>query len=89
MVSGEFQEAVLTLEPVARRLERAGREKERARTELYLGFAFVELSRPDQAREQFARALALDGSIRLPVGGCSPRATALFGDVRRALEARP
>ena len=89
MAAGDFQEAVLTLEPVALRMRRAGKEKEQARAELYLGVAFVELGRIDRARDRFERALDLDGSLKLPAGGFSARVAGLFGDARAAARARP
>jgi Flp pilus assembly protein TadD len=89
MAEGDYPEAVLTLGPVALRLQRAGKEKEQSRVELYLGVAFMEMSRFDLARERFDRALALDGSLRLPAGGFSARAVSLFGEVRAAAKARP
>jgi Flp pilus assembly protein TadD len=89
MAVGEFQEAMLTLDPVARRLERSGRNRERARVELYLAVALLELGRAEEARARFARALDLDRSVRLPVSGFSAKAFALFAEVRTAEKERP
>ena len=66
LAQGDFQEAILTLEPVARRLEQAGKDKDLARTEFYLGIALLELNRQGTAKERFLKALELDSSLRVP-----------------------
>jgi len=82
LAQGDFQEAILTLEPVARRLEVAGKEKDLARAEFYLGIAYLELNRQGTAKERFARALELDGSMRVPGAIFSPKVTSFFATVR-------
>jgi tetratricopeptide (TPR) repeat protein len=84
LAQGDFQEAILTLEPVARRLEQAGKEKDLARTQFYLGIALLELNRQGSAKERFLKALQLDPSLRVPGGAFSPKITSFFGTVREA-----
>ena len=79
---GDFQEAILTLEPVARRLEQAGKHKDLARAEFYLGIALLELNRQGSAKERFLKALELDSSLRVPGAAFSPKITSFFGTVR-------
>ena len=84
LAQGDFQEAILTLEPVARRLEQAGKEKDLARAEFYLGIALLELNRQGSAKERFALALDLDSSLRVPGAAFSPKITSFFVTVRDA-----
>ena len=84
LAQGDFQEAILTLEPVARRLEQAGKEKDLARTEFYLGIALLELNRQGSAKERFLKALELDPSLRVPGAAFSPKITSFFATVREA-----
>ena len=89
LAEGDFQEAILTLEPVARRLEQAGKEKELARAEFYLGIALLELNRQGSAKERFAKALEHDSSLRVPGAAFSPKITTFFGTVREAAKKKP
>jgi len=89
LAEGDFQEAVLTLEPVARRLEQAGKEKELARAEFYLGIALLELNRQGSAKERFLKALDLDSSLKVPGALFSPKITSFFGTVREAARKKP
>jgi tetratricopeptide (TPR) repeat protein len=84
MAEGDFQEAILTLEPVARRLKQADKGKELARAELYIGVAFLELNRQGSAKERFERALAADKSLKMPSTGFSPKTASFFATVREA-----
>ncbi len=86
----DYQEAILTLEPVVRRLQsQGGRNKEQARTEFYLGVAYLELNRQALAKERFQAALEHDGSLKLPHGALSPKIMSFFGTVREAARKRP
>jgi hypothetical protein len=85
---GHFHDAFLTLEPVARRLAQAGKAKERARAEFYVGVALLEQGRTDEAAERFARALEHDGSLKLPPSGFSAKVVAAFTREREARASR-
>jgi Flp pilus assembly protein TadD len=89
MAEGDFQEAILTLEPVARRLQQAGKDKEMARAEFYLGVALLELDRQGGAKERFQRALEHDDSLKVPASGFSPKVTSFFVTVRDAFKRKP
>jgi tetratricopeptide (TPR) repeat protein len=88
MGAGDFQEAILTLEPVARRLQAAGKGKELARAEFYLAVALLELNRQASARERFLKALEHDDSLKAPAG-FSPKVTSVFAAVRDTLKKKP
>jgi tetratricopeptide (TPR) repeat protein len=89
LASGDYAEALLTLEPVARRLRQAGKEKELARCEFYVGVALLELNRQGSAKERFERALESDHSLRLPAESFSPKVTTFFSRVREAASRKP
>jgi tetratricopeptide (TPR) repeat protein len=89
MAEGDFQEAILTLEPVARRLQQAGKDKELARAEFYLGVALLELNRQGSAKERFQRALERDDSLKVPVSSFPPKVTSFFLTVRDAFKKKP
>ncbi len=85
IAEGEYQEAILTLEPVVRRLQaQGGKNKEQARAEFYLGVAYLELNRQALAKERFQAALEHDGSLRPPTAAFSPKIASFFGTVREA-----
>jgi serine/threonine protein kinase len=88
MSEGDFQEAILTLEPVARRLQVAGKSKELARAEFYIGVALLELNRQGQAKERFQRALQNDFTLKVPAG-FSPKVTSFFGTLRETIRKKP
>ena len=90
LAEGEYQEAVLTLEPVVRRLQtQGGKNKEQARAEFYLGVAYLELNRQALAKERFQAALEHDGSLRPSSGAFSPKVASFFGTVREAHRRKP
>jgi Flp pilus assembly protein TadD len=89
LAEADYKEAVLTLEPVARRLALAGKEREQARAEFYLGVAYLELRRESLARERFLSALEHDGSLRVPPALFSPKIVGFFGTVREAAKKKP
>lgn len=81
MSEGEYQEAVLTLEPVVRRLP-GGKNKEQARAEFYLGVAYLELNRQALAKERFSAALEHDPSLKPTPRAFSSKVMSFFGSVR-------
>ena len=86
LASGDYAEALLTLEPVARRLQQASKEKELARCEFYVGIALLELNRQASAKERFQRALENDSLPELPPSPFSPKVMSFFSAVREAAE---
>jgi hypothetical protein len=79
----QFQQALLTLDPVVRRLEgRPELVRELAQAHLYLGIAYAVLDRPDRAREEFRHALRNDRNAALPVP-VAPAARGPFEAARR------
>ncbi len=88
LAGGDFREAVLTLEPVVRRLAQGGKGKEQARAEFYLGCAYLELNRQALAKERFQAALEHDGSLK-PGGGLSPKIASFFATVRETVRKKP
>jgi tetratricopeptide (TPR) repeat protein len=90
LAEGDYQEAVLTLEPVLRRLEgQGGKAKEQARAAFYLGVAYLELDRQAVARERFLSALEHDGGLKPPSGAFSPKVLSFFNTVRETLRRKP
>jgi serine/threonine-protein kinase len=90
LAGGDFQEAVLTLEPVLRRLQaQGGKAKEQARAEFYLGCAYLELNRQALAKERFQAALEHDGSLKPPAGAFSPKIASFFATVRETVRKKP
>jgi tetratricopeptide (TPR) repeat protein len=89
LATGDYAEALLTLEPVARRLQQASKEKELARCEFYIGVALLELNRQGSAKERFERVLENDRSLKLPPESFSPKVTSFFSRVREAASKKP
>jgi eukaryotic-like serine/threonine-protein kinase len=90
LAEGDFQEAVLTLEPVVQRMQtQGGKPKVQARAEFYLGCAYLELNRQALAKERFQSALKHDGSLKLPPGSLSPKVASFFGTVREGIRKKP
>lgn len=89
MSGGDFREAILTLEPVARRLQQAGKDKDLARAEFYLGVALLELNRQGAAKERFQSALEHDGSLKVPAFSFSPKVMSFFATVRETVRRKP
>jgi len=88
MSEGEYQEAVLTLEPVVRRLQ-GGKIKEQARAEFYLGVAYLELNRQALAKERFGAALEHDPSLKPSSAAFSSKVMSFFGAVRESARKKP
>jgi hypothetical protein len=90
LADGDFQEAILTLEPVVRRMQsQGGKGKDQSRAEFYLGCAYLELNRQALAQERFQAALEHDASLKLPPGSLSPKVASFFGTVREAVRKKP
>ena len=89
LANGDYAEALLNLDPVARRLQQASKEKELARCELYVGIALLELNRQASAKERFERALENDRALKLPPFAFSPKVMSFFSAVREALPKKP
>jgi hypothetical protein len=69
---GDFRGAILTLEPVVRRLTfQPKRRKELARAQFCLGVAYLEVGREVDAKTSFLAALENDGSLK-PAAGSFP-----------------
>jgi hypothetical protein len=79
---GDFESAVVTLEPVARRLAPSG-GPEAVRAFLYLGIAQVALDQREAARRSFGRALDLDPHLELSPREFSPKVRNALEEVRR------
>jgi serine/threonine protein kinase len=86
LLIGEFPEAVVTLDPVVRRLRERDRPEELARAEFFLGVALLEAGREVEARTQFERALAHDPSLRPEPAAFPARVMTFFSHVQDALE---
>jgi hypothetical protein len=86
IVLGDLQEAVVTLEPVVKRLQGRGRPKELAQAEFFLGVAQLELGREVEARASFESALGHDDSLRLRPDAFPTRVRTFFGHVRDAIK---
>jgi tetratricopeptide (TPR) repeat protein len=88
MAEGNYQEAVLTLEPVARRLQ-GTKTKEQARAEFYLGVAYLEMNRQALAKERFSAALEHDPSFKPTSSAFSSKVMGFFGAVREGARKKP
>jgi hypothetical protein len=86
LIVGDFHKAVVTLDPVVRRLEERDRPKELARAEFFLAVAFLEAGREVEARARFESALAHDPKLRPDPAAFPARVMTFFGHVRNALE---
>jgi len=83
---GDFEGAILTLEPVVRRLAPKG-GRDAAQACLYLGIAHLALDETDPARTLFRDALDHDPGLRLGPDRFSPKVLGAFEDARREREA--
>jgi hypothetical protein len=82
--SGDLEGAVLTLDPLVRRLPTSPeRLSQRARAHLYLGAAYAGLKHERLARAQFREALKLDKDLRPQPGELSAEAMSLFESARK------
>ena len=87
---GDFENAVLKLDTVVRRLLAApGTQKDAALAYVYLGVAFLELNQEPVARAKFQLAQALDAQMRLDPRQFSPEQIRVFESARAETAARP
>lgn len=90
LAAGDTREAVLTLEPVVKRLiGRGGHRKELARAEFYLAVAYLELGREGDAREAFLSALGHDGSLKPSPSAFPAKIITFFDHVRGSTKKKP
>ncbi len=81
---GDFEAAITTLEPVARRLEAQGsRAPALGRAHLYLGVAELGLGQEAAARRRFQEALRAHPGLRVTSEEFPPRIVEMFQSVRR------
>lgn len=82
--SGEFDDAILLLEPAAKRLaaERT-RQKDLARAYAYLAIAYLGLNHEQTAKAKFLEAINADKDLQLGADQFSPRIIELFEQARR------
>jgi hypothetical protein len=79
----QWQQAVVTLESVVRRLRTQPQQKSAlARAYFYLGVAHLELEETSTATTSFLAALEQDGKLRPPAAAFSPRIMGFFEHVR-------
>jgi hypothetical protein len=83
----QWQEAVVTLESVVRRLQTQPRQKNAlARAYFYLGVAHLELEETSTATTSFLAALEQDGKLRPSPAAFSARVIGFFGHVKNVRE---
>ncbi len=81
---GDYEGAVTTLEPVARRLSSAPeRSRDLVRVYVDLGVAYVALDQRDLARTRFGEALARDRNLKLSEAEYSPKVRSVFEEARQ------
>jgi len=84
---GDFGEAVITLDDLARRLaEQGDRSALLARTYVYLSIAYLGLSRVETAKATFIEALAVDSDIELTPEEFPPRFMEFFEETTKEME---
>jgi hypothetical protein len=82
--AGEFDDAILLLEPAARRLAaERGRPKDLGRAYAYLAIAYLGLNHETTAKAKFLEAIHADRDLTLGADQFSPRIIALFEQARR------
>lgn len=82
---GDFEGAIVTLEPVAERLALSG-GPDAVRAFVYLAVAHVALGHDDDARRSFRRALDLDPDLTLSPYEYSPKVRSALAEARSARE---
>jgi hypothetical protein len=87
--TGEFDEAIVTLDAAARRLSaQRGQPRELARAYLYLSIAYLGLAQEQNAKARFMDALKADPDLELTAREFPPRVLQFFADAQRDI-ARP
>lgn len=82
--AGEFDDAILALEPAAKRLAAEhGRQKDLARAYAYLAIAYLGLNHEQTAKAKFLEAINADKDLKLGADQFSPRIIELFEQARR------
>ena len=82
--SGEFEDAVITLDAAALRLALEGRQpKALARAYAYLAIAYLQMGQERAAKAKFLDALRADKDLRLDPGQQTPKVIQFFLDVER------
>jgi hypothetical protein len=85
---GEFEDAVITLDAVARRLALEGRQpKDLARAYTYLAIAYLQMSQEQTAKAKFLEALHADKDLRLDPKQLPPKVIQFFQDAEREAKA--
>lgn len=85
---GDFDQAILTLDGVARRLKaQGGSAKDLARAHVFLAVAHLGLGRQTDARTNAEAALRLHPALQVTVKEFPPRVVALFDEVHRTMPA--
>ena len=85
---GEFEQAVITLDGVVKRLRGGGGSpKDLSRACVYLGVAYLGLGQEQAARTSFLEALRRDPLLELSRREYPPRIVDVFQDVRRSAAA--
>ena len=86
--AGEFDEAVVTLDAVAKRLAaQGGRPRDLARAYAYLSIAYLGLSQEQKAKAQFLEAWRIDPGMDLSATEFPPSVLEFFAQARK--EAAP
>ena len=84
VAAGDYDEAILTLEPVVRRLTADGSRKELARAEFYLGFAYFQVERQASAKQCFESATLHDSSLKVSSASFPAKIVSFFNQVKEA-----
>jgi eukaryotic-like serine/threonine-protein kinase len=85
VAAGDYEEAILTLEPVVRRLTAdGGNRKDLSRAEFYLGVAYFQLERQASAKARFESAIEHDGSLKVPPSSFPAKIVGFFNQVKDA-----
>jgi len=89
VVEGDYRGAILTLEPVIKRLTaKGGNRKELAAAEFYLGVANLELNRQAAAKASFLSALEHDGGLKPNPAAFSAKVLGFFNTVKASRKER-
>src|SRR3990172_8470174 len=85
---GEFDQAVLTLDAAARRLQERGVSGETlARSHFYSGIAYLGLGMESSARDRFRKAWTENRTLSVTAREFAPNVVGLYGQVQQQAEA--